>query len=153
MKPQQAVTYRSRWRFRIEQWRRRIVPWLLEDQADQGLGGPPNNWRSTGPIIIEQGEKYGRPHRSEVYARFGNDAHEIMIGQSWIDGDHREDTWYASVPAPAFRRIALWYLWRWAWGEWFGLRRRLFYWHLFRKVAKLQAWRAARPRQSMEDEY
>lgn len=135
--PYEAVTYRSRWRFRLEQWRRGLVPWLLEDQIDRGLGGPPNNWRSSGPIAADRGEK----DNNQVYARFGNDAFDIMIGERWMDGGKEWERWMATLPAPAFRRLALWYLWRWAWGEWFGLRRRLFYWHLHRKVEAMRKWR------------
>ncbi len=134
-----AVTYRNRWRFRLEQWQRGLVPWLLEDKADQGLGGPPNNWRSTGPILTDKGEKFGGRH--EVYARFGNDGFDVMIGEKWVDGDHTDEQWSLSLSTAAFRQIALWYLWRWAWGDWFGLRRRLYYWNLSRKM---HAYRAAR---------
>ena len=40
------------------------------------------------------------------------------------------------MAAEDFRKLALWYLWRWAWGEWFGLRRSLFYWDLHRRCKK-----------------
>jgi hypothetical protein len=135
------VMERNTLRVRLRRWWRRVVPWLLEDQAHQGLGGPPNNWQSTGPIIVERNSK-GAPWH-EMYARFGNDAHEIMIGHTYIEDGKRDQAWIGSIPTATFRQMAIWYLWRWAWGEWFGLRRRLFYWNLFRKVDGLKAWRAA----------
>jgi len=45
--------------------------------------------------------------------------------------------WFLELPAEGFRWLALWYLWRWAWGEWFGLRRRLYYWDLSRRSKAL----------------
>lgn len=41
------------------------------------------------------------------------------------------------MAAEDFRKLALWYLWRWTWGEWFGLRRWLFYRHLHWQVKKM----------------
>jgi hypothetical protein len=69
---------------------------------------------------------------------FTNDAHDLMIATHYSD-----DTEYrnmVAIPAEDFRKLALWYLWRWAWGEWFGLRRWLFYWNL-RRFARAMGWR------------
>ena len=62
---------------------------------------------------------------------FGNDAGDVMIYLKYA-GEEPE-RWELFIAAVDFRKLALWYLWRWAWGEWFGLRRRAFYWNLDRK--------------------
>lgn len=123
----------------------RFRVWVLEDQPGQGLGGVPNNWRSTGYFDVERvsGEhqkhgKWGYSH--EISAAFLNDAHEIGISEKWTEGDTISEGWKLMIPARCFRRIALWYLWRWAWGEWFGLRRKLFYWDLKRRVERQLQW-------------
>ena len=47
---------------------------------------------------------------------------QVWLGQSnkWI--------WFYS--GRDFRKMAAWALWRWAWGDWFGLKTRLFMWAL-----------------------
>ena len=92
-------------------WRWRV--WVLEDRYHDGLGGPPNNTRS----YRFRDDWNGR----DLVVSFINDAHEVWIAEKW-DGGGKEH-WTFSAPASAFRRMALWYLWRWIWGEWFGLRR------------------------------
>lgn len=111
-------------------WRRMIwklhafLHWLLEDRYHDGLGGPPNMHRQTGDI---QG-------RDATYrGAFNNDAHEFWIEHEYPGAGPR---WAFSCDASVFRRLALFYLWRWAWGEWFGLRRWLFYRYLHWLVAR-----------------
>lgn len=66
---------------------------------------------------------------------FNNDAFDVAISTQHTDEIKPQIA--LCMAAEDFRKLALWYLWRWAWGEWFGVRRRLFYWHLKRQVA---AW-------------
>ncbi len=116
---------RLAWRW--HSWRARVRGWLLEDGATRGLGGPPNNWQMSGEYRgrwASQGESYR--------GVFLDDAGSIGISVKWPDG---EESWKVILPATVFRRLALWYLARWAYGEWFGLRRWLFYRDLRRRVA------------------
>ena len=113
---------------------------LLEDRASQGSGGPPNNWRSTDYIKTEtyvgkDGQEYGARY---AYASFTNDAFEIWLGTKYIEHDQVDARWEFHDRTEVFRRIALWYLWRWSWGEWFGLRRWLYYKNLHRRCKKMR---------------
>jgi len=110
-------------RVRIRDAFRAFRCWLLEDQGNRGLGGMPNNWRDTGYIMEDEGKTWAH----ELYARFGNDAAEIWIGHRWTENGESKEAWDFHCSTSSFRKIALWYLWRWAWGEWFGLRRWLYY--------------------------
>lgn len=118
---------RHRWRHRWERLRSGTRQWLLEDKAGVGLGGPPNKWQH---IDVRQDRPWAG-HGHNVSAQFHNDAGEVFIREWWDgeDGDLR-----FSLDVRAFRQLAAWYLWRWAWGEWFGLRRRLYYWDLRRRL-------------------
>lgn len=101
-------------------------------------GGPPNDWEHSGyiPAPRMSGE------REKVYysASFEDDAFVIGINERYDyfqQGEwNRNDRWKLLIDANIFRRMALWYLWRWTYGEWFGLRRWLFYkwlhWHVSR---------------------
>jgi len=126
--------WRQHLRYRLNQRRIAIREWLLEDGAGVGLGGPPNNWQSTGPLR-------GRSSigdTAEYSARFLNGAHEVGVWVSYVDDTGDDGRWIATLPTWLFRRMALWYLWRWAYGEWFGLRRRLYYRWLHRHVVTQQ---------------
>lgn len=133
----QTRKYSRAWWF--EKWRNfriRMRRWLLEDQAGEGLGGPPNNWRSTDYIKVQtyidkEGKEYGGRY---AVARFLNDAFEIGIGVKYVERGKVDEAWKYIDSTKIFRYFALWYLWRWAWGEWFGLRRWLFYKDLHRRV-------------------
>lgn len=116
---------------------------LLEDGHDVGLGGPPNGWHSL-HVIREQGfDKHGHPYLWRNGLTFLNDSFEIGISVFEEEcGQVTADRWMATLPVWVFRRMALWYLWRWAWGEWFGLRRWLFYRWLHHKVAGYDRARA-----------
>lgn len=112
-----------------------FLSWLLEDQANRGLGGPPNNWRS---LTVPADRKWAGDAAKEHYdICFQSDAGEIWIAAKYPD--QSESTWLIFMNASTFRKMALWYIWRWAWGEWFGLRRSLFYWHLHRRVESYRA--------------
>lgn len=115
----------------------RFRKWLLSynQWGDDGPGGPPNDGvRLT--ILVDETHEYGRVQTHSVFASFLNDAFEIWIGETYTDGDVESGGWKFSCRTEVFRRLALWYLWRWAWGEWFGLRRKLFYWDLRRRCRK-----------------
>lgn len=125
-------------RYGFQAWFRQLIinlrQWFLEDQANQGLGGPPNNWAHLKTFDVQRYIRDGHDYAFGYNARFNNDAHEIWIGTREIDRGQTHDRWAFHCSTQAFRRIAIWYLWRWAWGEWFGLRRKLFYWDLHRRV-------------------
>lgn len=121
-------TSRRTWRNRLTEYRSRLRGWLFEHRHGVGLGGPPNNWANVDVVIA-------RPwggHADNVSAEFHNDAGEIWTRQWWTG--EPDSNLIASYDVRAFRRLALWYLWRWAFGEWFGLRRTLFYWDLSRRM-------------------
>ena len=61
-------------------------------------------------------------------AVFNNDAFEVWLGYP--------DKWLAHYSRKDFEKIIRWYLWRRIYGEWFGLRRSLWYWLLKRRVAR-----------------
>ena len=112
---------------------RKFLAWLLEDRATHGLGGPPNAHRHSPRFTSRQ---HGMSTSVKAFGMlFDNDAFDVHI---WRQFDYEKDSHSAlMIAAEDFRKLALWYLWRWAWGEWFGLRRRLFYVNLHRRVEKM----------------
>jgi len=52
---------------------------------------------------------------------------ESPSDQVWLG---RSDKWFVFYGGTEFRRMALWALWRWAWGDWFGLKTRFWLWGL-----------------------
>jgi hypothetical protein len=103
--------------------------WLLEDRYNHGLGGPPNMHQMSNRISgTDRGMETGVEYH---VVAFQNDASEIWICEKFVNGKER---WRYSCSASTFRKMAFWYLWRWIWGEWFGLRRKLFYWFLRRDM-------------------
>ena len=98
----------------------------LYNVAGRDLGGTtaaPNDGAHS-PVFVSR--KHGMSNGVEWYsASFANDAADFWIACKWTDEE--TGTWHSVMAAEDFRQIALWYLWRWAWGEWFGLRRRLWY--------------------------
>ena len=135
MMPTEIRGRRNRARLWLNTRRIRLREWLLEDGATRGLGGPPNNWQMSPKARGEWGVPGGATYRGA----FLNDAGEIGIA---VEYPGEESRWAAIIPANAFRRIALWYVARWACGEWFGLRRRLYYRWLHRHVARMEHARA-----------
>jgi hypothetical protein len=128
---------RRTWRTTLAETRRRIRRFVLEDRVTDHLGGPPNNFHSTGYIMEHRMVNEGKLHTHEVIAHFNADASQVLVGDRFtakgMTEKHVEESWRWFVSTATFRRLALWYLWRWAWGEWFGLRRRLYYWDLRRR--------------------
>ena len=112
-------------------WQRRlsnIRECLLEDRANKGLGGPPNNWRRFVFGTEEVDEAGTNYERWSLSIGFGDDGGEIWLSdKSRLCGKGHDQSLYFDCRAEHFRKMALWYLWRWAWGEWFGLRRWLYY--------------------------
>ncbi len=109
----------------------KIVEWVLGD-VSTGTGGPPNDFAHSPQFPTRQ---HGMSTGHEWYsARFDNDGFDLYILTQYSDDERSRIV--LSIAAEDFRRLALWYLWRWAWGEWFGLRRRLFYWRLMRRVQR-----------------
>lgn len=95
-----------------------------------GTGGPPNDFAHS-PLYPSSRRGMSTGH-TWFSARFDNDGNDLYINTRYDDAD--ESRIVMVMAAADFRRIALWYLWRWAWGEWFGLRRWLFYRRLFRRI-------------------
>lgn len=109
--------------------------WAIEDRATGGLGGPPNKWAASPRYPSRQ---HGMSSGHEWYKlAFGNDAFDVHLITKYTDD--KESEIRLMIAAEDFRKLAIWYLYRWAWGEWFGLRRKLFYWWLNRHVAKVRA--------------
>jgi hypothetical protein len=113
----------------------RFLTWLL---CDPVVGGPPNSWQS---VEVKGDQRWaGDLGKVGYVCSFQNDAGEIWLGVEWEGtGSYK---WTFSLNATTFRKLAWWYLWRWAVGEWFGLRRRLFYLDLHRRVSQ---WQRRRP--------
>lgn len=108
---------------------------LTEDRYHQGLGGAPNGHQHSPRYqSCQRGMSAGVEWHS---ISFNNDAAEIWIAEKFADDEDASD-WELSIAAEDFRRLALWYIRRWAWGEWFGLRRWLFYWYLNRDGVRLR---------------
>lgn len=118
------------WCVKLRRWLLSYNPW-----GDDGVGGPPNDGRNIG-IAVDRSTRYDRIQTYDIYAYFLNDAFEIWIGETCTDGDAKGESWKFSCRTEHFRKFAIWYLWRWAWGEWFGLRRKLYYWDLHRRVVR-----------------
>lgn len=59
---------------------------------------------------------------------FINDSFDIGIGSP--------DKWYVIMRREAFHKMIRWYLIKWSFGEWFGLRRTIWYWLLKRRCSK-----------------
>ncbi len=122
---------------------RKALDRVLGD-VSTGTGGPPNDFAHSPQYPSRQ---HGMSNGHTWYsAWFDNDGFDLYISTQYSDND--ESRVVAAMAAEDFRRIALWYLWRWAWGEWFGLRRRLFYWHLLRRVASYKKKRPAPPEEA-----
>jgi len=118
---------------RLRYLRRSVLNRLLEDQAHRGLGGPPNNWHHSPNYTSRQ---HGMSTGIEYFSlSFTNDAFDVGLWIQWQEG---EGKWDCMIAAEDFRKVAIWYLWRWAWGEWFGLRRRLFYIRLHKQVEAMR---------------
>lgn len=116
----------SRWLHNKRYW---FWGWLLEDRATEGLGGPPNMHRHSPRFTSRQ---HGMSNGIKEFSlSFDNDAFDVGV---WTENTDEAGQWTFMIAAEDFRKLALWYLWRWMWGEWFGLRRVLFYKRLHAEV-------------------
>ena len=113
---QACATHKWRDRFR-KGWVERILFHRLGDHTLGGSGVP-----------LERASKSVRSRHCEYVIGFVNDAFEVGLGYP--------DHWKFLCPRGVFLRFVLWYLWKWAWSDWFGLRRRLWYWLLSRRVKR-----------------
>lgn len=125
--------YNPNWRDRMRRRREALIDWAITDRTVGG-GSVPNSWAS----LRIKGDTTRYDGASRYSLRFDNDAFGIIGWKGYPDNDPDDDMVCISVPSWVFRRMAVWYLWRWAVGEWFGLRRWLFYKRLHRQVAR---WR------------
>ena len=80
-------------------------------------------------------EPYVRPplcgRRADVAGKvcyFGNDGFDFLVGTP--------SEWQLYLSAKEFRQICFWYLYQWAFVDWFGLRSFLWYKLLSRRCAK-----------------
>jgi len=125
---------RNRLAYRWSNFKCGFRGWLLEDKYHHGLGGPPNNWRYSPEFASrQQGSSTGHQWWA---LHFDNDAYDVQIATKY--SDEESGRWVLFMAAEDFRKLALWYLWRWVWGEWLGLRRRLFYRDLRRRVSRMK---------------
>lgn len=144
----EPLRYNWQWRLRrVRQLPHWFLDWLLGEGSERGFTAmPPNDWqhirftlkeehKTIEKVLFGEARRLEIDFRHELFAMFEDDASELVIGERWEEqGATHGDQVKLSLRTEHFRRLALWYLWRWAWGEWFGLRRRLFYWRLHRQV-------------------
>ena len=104
-----------------------LYRWLGHDQFGDGQPGPPGDGLS---IRVGEPEMHdGGVVKPPYVVMTDNDGFEL-----WIGADHK---WYWHCRWPEAWRIAVFILWTWwARGTWFGLRRRLWYWALSRRVQR-----------------
>lgn len=96
----------------------------IEDRLYDGLG---NKWGgNTTPPMDNRQYRYDRDGDSYSVFSQGDDGGTMWIGYA--------DEWKFHVELDRFRRIAAWTLWQWAWHDWFGVRTKLWYRLLHRKV-------------------
>lgn len=124
--------------FSLERWLYRALA-----ERDCGNDGVPLTHRTL--YVDERGQVYQSeqvhsdtltPHGKEQMSimnvfSFLNDSFEIGIG--W------PNKWHCILRREAIHRFIWWYLRQWAFGEWFGLRRAIWYWLLSRSVARTRA--------------
>jgi hypothetical protein len=60
---------------------------------------------------------------------------ETPSDQVWLGTLHK---WVYFYSGKEFRKMAAWALWRWAWGDWFGLRTKLFLYGLKLRYSNAQ---------------
>lgn len=128
----ESATYTPTPRQRIRRTLREFTERAISDNT-VGTGSVPNSWASkTFTTSRPSGVDGGTTH---YHIRFADDAFGVIGWRAWSDNpDEDEQAVCVNMQAPIFRKVALWYLWRWFVGEWFGLRRWLFYKNLNRKV-------------------
>ena len=58
---------------------------------------------------------------------------ESPSDQVWLGTPHK---WTYFYGGKVFRKMALWVLWRWVWGDWFGLKTKVWLWALDQREHK-----------------
>lgn len=93
---------------------------LVSDEYGGSRGSVPLNGKT---ITIED-----KISGVENVFGFLNDSFEIWFGYP--------TSWQFHMRRKTFHKMVLWYLKKWAFSEWFGLRRKLFYFLLTMKIKK-----------------
>jgi hypothetical protein len=130
--------WRGRWirlrSFRLEDWLYHI---LSDRTFSPGNDFVPLHWSSL--YVTDDGKRCTLPEpTSDAYSRaplihvfsFLDDSFSIGIG--W------PDRWHCILHRPVVHAFIRWYLRQWIFGEWFGLRRVIWYWLLRRRCARWQ---------------
>lgn len=115
---------------------RSLLFWIGKIANDNPHGdgfGVPTDWQSMSCALDEN---------TAYTALIENDAFEVLIGR--VDDDrhgsrHSENV--CILRREFVLRLSIWYMRQWILGEWFGLRRKLFYWWLHRN---LERWESSR---------
>lgn len=104
---------------------RHLEDWLYKFLSDEWCGNETMPLDNDGFDYNEGGAAF--------VVRFNNDAHELWFGFP--------NEWRMSMTRRSFHAIMRWYLSRWTFGEWFGLKRWLWYKLLHRRVNRYRGLR------------
>ena len=106
-------------RFSFEDWFYRLI-------SDHTVGGDavPLSWSSKHFIGNRSGDL-------EYVLAFLDDSFSVGIGYP--------TSWNCILDRKIFHKMIIWYLWKWSFSEWFGLRRWVWYKLLHRRVKITQA--------------
>lgn len=99
---------------------------------DKYWGGVPNDARSHTVISNQHGMSSSVEH---FHIAFSNDAHDMHIWRKFSDDDGR---YVLMLSQHDFRKMALWYIWRWIIGDWLGLRSWLYFKYIKWSVARMR---------------
>jgi len=97
----------------------KFANWLFKSPA--GYIDPPNKWESLRLYWFEE-----EPEEGYQVISFTNDGWQIGLGY--------EFKWCMMIDRSSWNKMIRWYIWRWIRGEWFGLKRWLFYRYIDWKV-------------------
>ena len=116
----QASQHKNRFSKFREKFRRGWVERFAFSLLSDNFGG----LRDSVPLD-QSGTAFNDDGESTVVA-LQNDASEVSFGYS--------DRWEFHMSRKQFHKVMRWYFIQWSWGEWFGLRRWLWFWLLHRHV-------------------
>ena len=97
-----------------------VERWLYHALAEK--------WCGNDNVPLDHRTLYFGNHGCEYVASFLNDSFEIGLGYP--------DKWHCIIRREAFHKLIFWYLRLWAFSEWFGLRRWIWYKLLHRSVGR-----------------